>query len=280
MVRGALSSRGFTDGSPSKTSRPAAKMVPDSRASTSASSSTTGPRAVLIEDGCRLHPGELRRADEMAGRLGERDVQAHDVRSCRAASSSVGTKPRQSGVVSCGVDDVHVEAARPVGRRLGRCVRIRPVPASVPCTSRARWVPNPQPVHRPSRRSLSASDAKRVAVRIRRKARSAVVSSSTPGVLHTVMPSAVRRDDVDVVVPDCGIRHHPQPSRSPDLEHGCVHAIGEVADDPVALCREARSARPATGERRRPRSTISWPASSRGSVPPSVSGRVTRTRAT
>ncbi len=47
-----------------------------------------------------------------------------------------------------------------------------------------------QPGHLPARRSDSASQICRAAARISRNARSAVVSSSTPGVLVTAMPWA------------------------------------------------------------------------------------------
>ena len=64
------------------------------------------------------------------------------------------------------------------------------------------------PGQRPPRRSASASDASRDAARIRRNARSAVVSSSTPGVLHTAMPRSAGGGDVDVVVADGDVGDH------------------------------------------------------------------------
>ena len=111
-----------------------------------------------------------------------------------------------------------------------RAIRPKPTSPSVaPCTSRARCVPNPHPVHRPSRRSRSASEARRVAARISRNARSAVVSSSTPGVLQTVMPMAVRRGDVDVVVAHGRVRHDAQPpvfAPTPARPHRCDRSGG------------------------------------------------------
>ena len=57
-----------------------------------------------------------------------------------------------------------------------------------------------QPGQRSARRSRSASDASRDTAKINKKARSAVVSSRTPGVLHTAMPALGRGRHVDVVV--------------------------------------------------------------------------------
>ena len=90
----------------------------------------------------------------------------------------------------------------------------------------------PQPCHA-RRRSASASCASRDAARINRNARSAVVSSSTPGVLHTAMPSSVRRGDVDVVVADRDVRDDAQPPRRTGLEHLAVDPVGEQAHDRV-----------------------------------------------
>ena len=49
---------------------------------------------------------------------------------------------------------------------------------------------DPPSAHRPERRSRSASDARRAAPSISMNAVSAVVSSSTPGVLQTTTPWA------------------------------------------------------------------------------------------
>ena len=104
-----------------------------------------------------------------------------------SSSSSVGTYPVSAGVVARRVDDLHVEAVGPLGDRSTDAPEAHePEGRAVHVTGQV--VPNPQPFHLPSRRSRSASVARRVAARIRRNARSAVVSSSTPGVLQTVMP--------------------------------------------------------------------------------------------
>ena len=64
-----VSSAGVTAGSRSKTSSPAPAIVPDWSAATSAASSTTSPRAVLIRNAALLHPAEPVGVHEMA-RLG------------------------------------------------------------------------------------------------------------------------------------------------------------------------------------------------------------------
>src|SRR5918995_1250046 len=58
-------------------------------------------------------------------------------------------------------------------------------PNTAPCTSRPRYWSTSQPGHRRARRSASASHTRRDAARMRRNARSATVSSFTPGTLHT-----------------------------------------------------------------------------------------------
>ena len=58
-VRGAASRRGCTSGSRSNTSSPAAKIVPSSSAVASASSSTTGPRAVFTSTAVGRMSAEL-----------------------------------------------------------------------------------------------------------------------------------------------------------------------------------------------------------------------------
>ena len=108
-----------------------------------------------------------------------------------SSSSSCGTNPRTPVSWRCRVQDLHVESLCPLGDGAARRQPNPTSPRVAPCTSRARWVPNPHPVQRPSRRSRSASLARRVAARISRKARSAVVSSSTPGVLQATTPIAV-----------------------------------------------------------------------------------------
>ena len=67
-----------------------------------------------------------------------------------------------------------------------------------------------------------------------------MVSSSTPGVLHTVIPRACAVGDVDVVVADGCVRHDAEPSRPSGLEHGRVDAVGQVADDAVEVRRQRR----------------------------------------
>ena len=133
----------------------------------------------------------------------------------------------------------------------------------------------PQPCQRPARRSASASDARRDAARISRNARSAVVSSSTPGVLHTAMPCARRGGDVDVVVADRDVGDDAAAAGAPAVEHVGVDrsvsrqtiasTLGRVRDELVVRERRVVGVGP----------TSSWPASTSGSSPPSGSRRVT-----
>ena len=73
-------------------------------------------------------------------------------------------------------------------------------------------------------------------------ARSAVVSSSTPGVLHTAMPCSRRGAHVDVVVADRDVRDDAQPSTArARVDHVGVDLVGEQRHDRVALAPRARS---------------------------------------
>ena len=68
-------------------------------------------------------------------------------------------------------------------------------------------------------------------------ARSAVVSSSTPGVLHTTMPCSRAARDVDVVVADRDVRDDAQAAGRAGREHVGVDLVGEHRDDRVDLAR-------------------------------------------
>ena len=57
-----------------------------------------------------------------------------------------------------------------------------------------------------------------------------MVSSSTPGVLHTVMPCSRAAAHVDVVVADRDVRDDPQPTAArAGVEHVGVDPVGEHA---------------------------------------------------
>ena len=187
VIRGADKSLGLMSGSPSKTSRPAPCSFPASSASTSASSSMTGPTGSVHEHRGRLHEFEFGSADQVTGRIAERYVDADDVGPLQKRSQGRHVTG-QTCVVAGMMQHFHVER-EPPRWETARAILPNPTrPSVAPWTSRARCVPKPQPCQRPSRRSRSASDVERVAANIKRKARSAVVSSSTPGVLHTAIP--------------------------------------------------------------------------------------------
>ena len=133
---------------------------------------------------------------------------------------------------------------------------------------------------RPARRSASASDARRAAARIKRKARSAVVSSSTPGVLHTAMPALrTRRRRRCCRSPRPRWRRPAAGRRRP--RRSTSASMRSVSRQTIASTRRPRrTARRAVKGWSSSRCTSSCPAATSGSSPPSGSWRVTRTRAT
>ena len=128
----------------------------------------------------------------------------------------------------------------------------------------------PHPCQAPARRSCSASDESREAARMSRKARSAVVSSSTPGVLHTAIPERARPRRRRC----CRSRRR----RWPPPAAGRRRRLASTA----ASIRSVRRQTTASTSARRPSSsgdggavvgsTSSWPAAISGSIPPSGSG--------
>ena len=207
-------------------------------------------RAVLERDGQRLlvdhraagrvhqhrgplHQPESTRVDQAARLVVQRHVQRHDV-GARQQVVEVRTHPVMpvSVRVWCSTSMPNPAARRATARPM------RPyptIPRVAPCTSTPRKSPMWKPVQRPARRSASASDARRHAARMRRNARSAVVSSSTPGVLHTAMPSSAAVGDVDVVVAHRDVGDDPQPRARRPRSTARVDAVGQDADDRVDL---------------------------------------------
>ena len=115
-ARGAASSFGCTSGSRSNTSIPAAKIVP--------SIERVGER-LLVDDRTarrvhehrvRPHRGQLGAADQPAGRVGERDVDRHDV-GVGEQPVEVADVPGLAGVGAGVVQDAHAEAGGPPGHR-------------------------------------------------------------------------------------------------------------------------------------------------------------------
>ena len=182
------SSRGCTSGSRSYTSSPAAKIAPSSSATASASSSTTGPARRVDEHGVRLHERQPAGVDQVAGVVARAARAASRCPLSRSNRVEIAAPSGESGRVPGRVQHLHAEPGGARGRLPGRCGRSPTRPSIAPCTSRPRYWLISHPDQRPARRSRSASDASRAAARIRRNATSAVVSSSTPGVLHTAMP--------------------------------------------------------------------------------------------
>ena len=207
--------------------------MPASRASTSAFSSTTGPRAVLM----RIAVGFMTAssAAPMRWRVDSFKGTCRLTMSERLSNSgSAGTNPlrpvswRVVWMTSMSNPDALCATAR--------AMRPKPTSPSVaPCTSRARCVPNPQPPHRPSRRSRSASEARprRREDQEEREVRRRVIEDSRC-VAHRDAHLG-GRCDVDVVVPDRGVCHHTQSPGPSRFEDGCVDPVREVAHDAVEV---------------------------------------------
>ena len=92
--------------------------------------------------------------------------------------------------------------------------------------------PIPQSQARPERTSRSPSASRRVAGRISAIVRSAVASSSTPGVLVTTTPRALGRLDVDVVVADRDVGDAAQ-LRPGGVEQLLVDPVAQQGEDRV-----------------------------------------------
>ena len=161
-----------------------------------------------------LHQPESTSVDEAARLVGERHVQRHDVGRAAAGRRGRRTHPVIAGVGAGVVQHLHAEPRGPSGDG--------PTDAPVPddpeggavhvdaqVVADAEAVSSGRRAGRLRRRSRAGR-----AARIRRNARSAVVSSSTPGVLHTAMPSSRRGRDVDVVVAHRDVGDDPQPRRA------------------------------------------------------------------
>ena len=219
--------------------------------------------------GVHEHRGTASSARAGARRSGrasrrERHVQRHDV-GARQQVVEVGDPPGDAGVVARVVQHLHAEAGGAARDGLADAPEADDAERARRARRRrgSRFDAEARSIV-PARRSASASDARRAAARIRRNARSAVVSSSTPGVLHTAMPSSVAVGDVDVVVTDRHVRRRPRSRGAPARSTRGVDAVGEDAHDrrrPRATALErarrgcsgvvARRAAPARGRRRR-----------------------------
>ena len=211
-------------------------MRPETSSSTSASSSTISPRAVLTRH-APSRSSESRRASSSPSRLRrQRRVDRDDVGLARAARRA---PPHRSGSAS------RARAARILphaARRRCRSGRARRCRASSRVSSSARKPSAHGAVHSPARTRRSPSTTRRRAARISAQVRSAVAASSTPGVFVTATPRAGERLDADPVVADAEVRDEPQRGK-----RRAVHRL--VRDD--AAPRRRRVAR-ARRSRRRP----------------------------
>src|SRR5215472_15677765 len=166
----------------------------------------------------------------------------------------------------------------PLARRATACpMRPKPTtPSTAPCTSRPRYWSMSQPRHRPPRRSDSASHARRAAASTSRNARSAVVSSRTPGVLQTTTPCSAAASRSMLSWPTATFattRRRGAPAAS------TAASMRSVSRETIASASGARATTSSCEKRSPSGSTSSWPASVSGSRPPGGRRRVTRTRA-
>src|SRR5438034_7272072 len=189
-----VSSSGLMAGSRSYTSRPAPAMVRALSAATSACSSTTSPRAVLM----RNAPGfiSLRRRASIRCRVSGVAGQCSDTKSAsRTTSSTLGravapSSPTTSGGGGTGSWN-STRIPKPSRARRATARAMRPIPTS-PSVFPETLVPSRcvgrQPVQAPARTCRSPSPARRATISINMKASSAVSSVSTSGVLVTTTP--------------------------------------------------------------------------------------------
>src|SRR5437660_4199515 len=139
-----------------------------------------------------------------------------------------------------------------------------------------------KPVHRPARRTASASELRRLPARIRRKARSAVVSSRIPGVLQTTTPAAVAAATSMLSKPTATLattRRRPFPAASTSASKRSVRTQTTPSNPSRRAAMRPSGPRGSSSGRWTTSQGGPGPAGSvSGSVPPAGSGRVTKTR--
>ena len=213
---GASSSRGWTAGSSSKTSRPAPKMV--------AVVQGVGQRG-LVDDRARAtcsparrwasSAASRRRVDQVAGRGGERHVERHDVGAPRAARRGrPRTRARRSGGGRC--------AAPPCRRPRPGGPTARPMrPQPDDAHGRAGHVVAEEAVDRPARASRRRAGARSASV-VRPPGHEGQGEGQVgralvehPGRVADGDAELGGGGDVDVVVADGHVGHHPEARRRP-----------------------------------------------------------------
>ena len=185
-------------GSTAKTSRPAAASRPPRSASTSAASSTIGPREVLTSTASGFISASAAASIRPGVAVGQRQVQRDDV----ALGQQVGQRPPAGVTVVAGAGVQHVGAHR--GARSSRPAwrRCRSRPArrcSCRCRAPSRRASDPTASPRPSRVARSSAGSRRSAASISSTVPSATDGALAPGMLATAMPQPRGGVDVDGV---------------------------------------------------------------------------------
>ncbi len=174
---------GCTTGSCSNTSSAAPAIRCCWSAQASASSSTTGPRAVLIRNADRFMRASARlsirwRVSFVSGTCSDTISDVFSSRSSDIAFAAVPARPGGS----------HTRTRMPnAGARAATARAMRPTPTSPSCLPRSSepsMKSSAHPFHAPRRTSRSPSASRRVMARISAHVKSATDSVSTSGVLR------------------------------------------------------------------------------------------------
>ena len=164
------------------------------------------PAGGVDEDRGRAHARERGGVDQVVGVGGQRAVQGDEVAALEQMSWS-------SGRVG-GVQHGHVEARPRAAPPPARCGRSRRCRASRRAPRRRDSGPAPRSASRRPRTAAAASGRRRAAASSSAKARSAVASVSTSGVMPTGMPRGRGGLEVDVVGADRVVGDRPQARRA------------------------------------------------------------------
>ena len=205
-----------TTGSRSYTSRPAAKIRFSRNASTSATSSTTGPRAVFTSTAVGFINESSR--EEIKCRVSPVNGTCTETKSLSRNNSSNETNraPKESISALARRLLYNTRIPNPLAIRANRDP-IRPAPITpivFPTTLIPKNCNGPHPSHFFARNTRSASPARRAAIISNIHAVSAVASVSTPGVLPTLTPRRLHAARSILFVPTANCETARTPGRA------------------------------------------------------------------
>ena len=148
----------------------------------------------------------------------------------------MATYPGKPGIGAGGVDDLHVEAARPLCHG----------PADAPVADHAQG----RPVHVVGEVTAETPAVPAAVAQIvfggagvpgggqdQEEGEVGRRGIEDPGCIADRDAQFVRDGHVDVVEPHGGVGHHAQPARPTGPEHGAIDLVAQVADDAVAVRR-------------------------------------------